>query len=107
MMPPVEDLLLRIVEIEESFHRASVPSCERRETAGKRDNSFGAATLNRTPAEALLNVGNLNGINIDSHHRVMGGEPHGSAASGRNAEDMSARLKGTELNFGILIHAAE
>ena len=107
MTPPVEDLLLRIIQIEESVHRAFVPSCERREAASKGENAFGAATLNCMPAETLLEVGKLNGINVNCHHRMMGGEFHRGAASRGNAEDTSARLEHTKLNCGVFIHAPE
>jgi hypothetical protein len=107
MMPPVEDLLLRIVKIEERFHCAFVPSCEARESAREIENAFGAATLNRTPVETVLDVVKLNGINVDGHYRVMGGQFYRRAASRGDAEDTSARLERTKLNFGVLIHAAE
>jgi hypothetical protein len=107
MTPPVENLLLRTIEIEECFHRASIPSCKVREGSRKGKNPFGAATLNCTSVEALLDIGKLNRINVGCHHRVMGGEFHRGATGRGNAEDTSARLKGTKLNFGVLIHASE
>ncbi len=107
MTPPIEDLLFRIVQIEEGFHGPSVPSYKRREGSGEGKHAFGAARLNRRPAEALLNVGNLNGINVDSHYSVMSGECDGGAASRGDAKDASARLKRTKLNCGVLIHAPE
>ena len=107
MSPPVEDLLLRIVEIEECSYPSSVPSCERPEGARKSENAFRAATLNGGAAETLLHVGNLDGINVNRHHRMTGREFHRGAASRGDAEDTSARLEHTKLNCGVFIHAPE
>jgi hypothetical protein len=54
-----------------------------------------------------LDIGKLNGVNIDSHHCVMSGKSHRSAASRGNAEDTTAGLEHTTFNFGVLIHASE
>ncbi len=71
------------------------------------ENAFRAATLNGGAAETLLHVGNLNGINVNRHHRMTGREFHGGAASRGNAEDTSVRLERTKLNFSVLVHATE
>jgi hypothetical protein len=63
--------------------------------------------LNGCTAEPPSDVRKLNGINVDSHHCVMGGKSHRSAASRGDTKDASARLERTKLNFSILIHASE
>jgi hypothetical protein len=107
MSPPAEDLFLRIVEIEECSYPSSVPSCERPERARKTENAFRAATPNDVAAETLLHVGNLDGVNVNRHHRMTGREFHSGAASRGDAEDSSARLERTKLNFSVLVHATE
>ena len=107
MALPIENLVLRIVEIEECPHDSPAPSGDRPEGACNGENALGAATLNGCAAEAPLEIGKLNGVNINSHDAVMSGKSDGSAASGSNAEDASARLERAKLNFSVLIHGPE
>lgn len=107
MAPPIEDLFLRIVELEESPKLSPAPSGERSESAREGEHALGGAALNRAARKAPLNVGHLSGIDVHCDHLVTRCELHGRAASGGNAEDASIWMERGEFNSRVLMHTPE
>ena len=98
MAVPVANLLLWIVEIEKCAHGSPVPSGQWCQGAGKGEDLIGAATLDGRTGKATLDVGKLNGIQVNCHDIVVAGKLHGSATCRRNAEDASTGRKCVQLN---------
>src|SRR5579859_215241 len=95
---PVQDLLGRIVEVEESTHPQWSPTYQRCEGTPEGHNMLGGATDGRVAREAPPGIGNLGRIDIGSYDLVVWREFHRGAASGGNAEDSSPRPEHADLD---------